>query len=141
MLEDYPPRGLITTRPRAAVAVGVTAYVFALSIRDQGHPEKPAWMFGPPHGWLAIAMNIAFYGYLCWLAISFIHSSKGRERLFIAGWFGILLDPVRMLRPEWAVPVGALQFFGITLSLLAALSLLLYPQVDGSGRTATPPKS
>lgn len=128
------------------MAVGLTAYVFALSIRDELHPAhtKSTWplLDGLPHSGLAIAANVAFYGCLCWVAFSVIYLSKGRERLFIVGWFGFLLSPVETLRPEWAEPVKDLQFFGITVSLVAALSLLLYPSdIVGSGGTPGPRQS
>ncbi len=46
--------------------------------------------------------------------------------MFFAGWFGFLLSPVKILGPEWAASVRELQFFGITVPLVAALSLLLF---------------
>jgi hypothetical protein len=130
----------LTTRLRTAVAAGLTALVFALAIRDELHRShgKPLWplLDGLLHGWLAIAVNVAFYGYFCWLAFWFIYRTKGRERLFSVGWFGFLLSPLETLWPEWATPVRNLQFFGITVSLVAALSLLLYPSdIVGSATT------
>ncbi|MGH9734334.1 MAG: hypothetical protein ACRD8A_07075 [Candidatus Acidiferrales bacterium] len=124
------PAWLLTTRLRAAMAVGLAAFLFALSIRDELHRSrvKPLWpLFGGlVHGWLAIAVNVAFYGYFCWLAYSFIYRSKGWERVFFAGWFGpFLLSPLKVLHPEWAAPVRHLETFGTALSLLVALSFLV----------------
>jgi len=133
---------LITTRLRAAVALGLTAYVFALSVRDEVHPAhtKPTSLFGAPHGWLAIVVSIAFYGYLCWLSFRSLSLIKGRERLFFVGWFGFLLSPVKIIRPEWAALVEDLQFFGITVSLIAALSLLMYPSAADPDSALTQPE-
>lgn len=129
---------LLTTRPRSAVAVGLTAFVFALALRDELYDShaKPLWpMFNLLHGWLAIVVNLAFYVFYCWVAFTVIRLSKGRERLFMLGWFSFLLAPLKVLRPQWAVPVMHIETFGITLSLIAAVSLLLYPSsVVGSGK-------
>jgi hypothetical protein len=121
---------LLTTRRRAAMAVGLTAFLFALSIKDELHGSrvKPLWPLfdGLLHGWLIVAINVAFYGYFCWLAYWFIYRSKGWERVFFGGWFGpFLLSPLKVLHPEWAALVRHVETFGNTLSLLVALSFLL----------------
>jgi hypothetical protein len=130
-LNAMGPAWPFTTRLSTALAVGLTAYVFALSVRDELYPAHTdfTWLFsnGAPHGWLAIAANVAFYGFSCWAAFCVIHRTKGRERLFFVGWFGFLLSPLKTLRPEWAESVRGLEFFGMTLSLVTALSFLLYP--------------
>jgi hypothetical protein len=77
----------------------------------------------------------------CQGAFGFVYGTKGRERLFFVGLFGFLLSPLKTLGPEWAVPMKDLEFFGITVSLSAALSLLLYPEVVGSAGTPNPPQS
>jgi len=122
---------LLTTRPRAALAVALTAFVFALTIRDEqyGAHAKPMWLIfgGLLHGWSVIAINLAFYFCLCWSAFIVAHETKGRERLFMLGWFGFLLSPIKVLRPQWAVPVMHIETFGAILSLVAAVSLLLNP--------------
>lgn len=125
------PAWPFTTRLSTAVAVGLTAYMFALSVRIELDPShtKSLWLFskGAPHDWLAIAASVAYYGGCCWAAILWIYGTKGRERLFFVGWFGFLVSPLISLRPEWAAAVKDIEFFAITLSLIAALSFLLYP--------------
>ena len=129
-MESIPNDGvLLTTRLTTAVAAGLTALVFALAIRDELHHshDKPLWplLDGLLHGRLAIAVSVVFYGYFCWLAFWFIYRSKGRERVFFAGWFvGILLSPLKVLHPEWTAPLGHVETFAIALSLVVALSLL-----------------
>lgn len=139
------PAWLLTTRSRVAVAVALTAFLFALSVRDELHPTytKSSWVFpgGVPHRWVTIALDLAVYGFYCWAAFESICATRGRDRLFIVGLFVFLLSPVKILRPQWAVSVRDLEFFGITVSLVAALSLLLYPEVLGSARAPSPPPS
>jgi hypothetical protein len=89
------------------VALGLSAWMFGLSVRDELHPAHTSstWMFFEWwHGWLAIAANVAFYVYLCWVAFGFVYGTKGWERLFFVGLFGFLLSPLKTLGPEWAVP-------------------------------------
>ena len=118
---------------RIALALGLTALVFVQEIRGlgRGHPES-GWFLGAPllHGWPLIAVNVIIYGYICWLGFWFVRGTAGRERLFIVGWFaGILLGPLRMLRPQWAMGTKQIGMFGLAIALLAALALLLDPPV------------
>jgi len=132
MPQSHPPR-LLTTRVRIAVALALTALVFAQEIRGVLHfpRTKPGWLLPGDfilHGWPLIAVNALFYSYICWLAFWFIRGTAGRERFFMAGWFaGILLWPAKMFRPEWAVAIKHIGAFGLLVALLAALSLLLEP--------------
>lgn len=105
-LANPHPIRLLTNHTRTAVAVGLTTFVFALALRGGlhlGHTES-GWLLPLDlvlHGWLLIAVNVAFYGYLCWLGFWFIRGTEGRERLFLAGWFAnILLSPLEKLRPS-----------------------------------------
>jgi hypothetical protein len=137
---------LLTTRRRVAVAVAVTAYLFALSVREELYPAytNSSWVFpdGVPHHWWAIAFDLAFYGFYCWIAVDSVRVTKRRGRLFMIGWLVCLMpSPLKMLRPQWAVPVGELEFFGITVSFVAALSLLLFPEALGSAGAPSPPQS
>lgn len=44
------------------------------------------------------------------------------------GWFaGVLLWPLKMLRPQWTVAIEQVGAFGLGVALLAALALLLNP--------------
>jgi len=132
MPQPHPPR-LLTTRVRIAVALALTALVFAQEIRGALHfpHAKPGWLLPGDfilHGWALIAANVLLYGYICWLAFWLIRGTAGRERFFMAGWFAsILLWPVKMLRPGWAVAIKHIGAFGLLVALLAALSLLLGP--------------
>jgi hypothetical protein len=63
--------------------------------------------------------------------LPFVRGTAGRERLFMVGWFaGILLWPLRMLRPQWAVVTKHIGAFGLAVALLAALALLVEPPVN-----------
>jgi len=138
----YPTR-LLTTRVRIAVALGLTAFLFALAIRGDlhlGHTESGSllpWDF-LLHGRALIAANIALYLYLCWLGFWFIRGTSGPERFFMAGWFAnILLSPIETLRPQWAGAIRHIGTLGLGVALLAALAPLVSPaDVPGSsGRT------
>jgi hypothetical protein len=131
---------LLTTRMRTAVAFGLTALVFALEILHWGY-TKSGWLFTAGfmlRGWLLVAMNAFFYGYVCWLAFWLIRGTAATERLFMMGWFaGLVLSPLRALGPHWAVAVKHIGAVGLAVALLAALSLLLDPSdvADPGGRT------
>ncbi len=56
----------------------------------------------------------------------------------MVGWFaGVVLWPLKMLRPEWVVAMRHISVVGMAVALLAALALLLVPpdmaDRDGSG--------
>jgi hypothetical protein len=122
---------LLTTRGRIAFALGLTTLVFVQDIRGlhRNHTE-PGWFIGAPllHGWPLVAVNVFIYGYICWLGFWFIRGTVGRERFFMAGWFaGVVLWPIKMLRPGWALAVRYVGAFGLAVALLAAVALLLSP--------------
>jgi hypothetical protein len=130
LAQSHPTR-LLTTRVRIALALGLTALVFVQEIRGLGRTGA-GWFLGAPlfHGWTLIAVNVFIYGYICWLAFWFVRGTAGRERLFMVGWFaGILLWPLRMLRPQWVTVTKHIGAFGLAVALLAALALLLEPPV------------
>jgi hypothetical protein len=139
LTQSHPTR-LLTTRVRTGVALGLTAFVFALTILHWGH-TKSGWLFTAGfalHGWLLMAVNVFFYGYVCWLGFWLIRGTAGPERLFMVGWFaGFLLSPLHTLGPQWAVAIKHIGAVGLAVALLAALSLLLHPSdvADSSGRT------
>jgi hypothetical protein len=83
-------------------------------------------------------VNVAFYGYLCWLGFWFIRGTAGPERLFMVGWFAnILLSPLETLRPQWAVAIKHIGTLGLAVALLAAFSLLLRPSDVANSRGST----
>ena len=121
---------LLTTRLSTGVAIGLTAYVFALSIRHALHPEHTRGLLLPLdfllHGRSLIVANVVFYGYLCWFGFWLVRGTHGLERAFVAGWFAsILLSPLEHFWPEWAVAISYLRMFGLAVALLAAMALLL----------------
>jgi hypothetical protein len=55
---------------------------------------------------------------------------RGARALLHGGWFsGILLWPLKMLRPQWAIVTKLTAAFGLAIALLAALALFLEPPV------------
>jgi len=128
---------------KTAVAAGLTAFLLALAIRGGlhlGHMES-GWLLPLDfvlHGWPLVAVNVAFYGYLCWLGFWFIRGTVGPERLFMVGWFAnILLSPYEKLHPQWAVAIKLICTLGLAVALLAAFSLLLRPSGVANSRGST----
>jgi hypothetical protein len=127
---------LLTTRTRSAVAVCLTLCVLVLAVRGAllHQPSESVLRGFGLHGWLLILANVVLYGYLCWLGFWSVRGTHGRERLVVGGWFvDILLSPLKILLPESAVAVWIIGALGLTIALMAAISLLLRPErFDGS---------
>lgn len=93
---------------------------------------QPQWLFPTTgvllHGWWAKAASFLFYGYVCWVLFWFIRKTEGRERLWWVGWLAsFLLWPLKMFLPQWAVASEIAEIFGVTLALIAAISLTAWP--------------
>jgi hypothetical protein len=120
---------LLTTTTRIVVAIILTAYVFALAVRDALVHHNSSHLlsvdFFGLNGWWLVAVNVAFYGYMCWLAFCFIRGTAGTERLFVVCWFtGVLLWPLAALRPEWSTVEHYVSSVALGMALFAAGSLL-----------------
>lgn len=123
------------------MALGLTAFVFALKILHWGHTQT-GWLLPLDfvlHGWPLIAVNVAFCCYLCWVGFWFVRGTAGQERFFMMGWFlDILLLPLEKLLPQWAVPIRHVGAFGLAVALLAAVSLLLAPSDVAASKPMQP---
>jgi hypothetical protein len=131
-MTETRPNWLLTSRVSSGVAVGLTALVFGLAIRDLFHPKNTRALLLPLdfllHGWTVVAANIVFYGYLCWLSFWFVRISHKRERVVIVGWaVSILLSPIEILWPVAATALRYIETFGLGVALISAASLLLHP--------------
>ena len=124
------PTVLLTTRVRAAVALGLTALVFANTILHWGQ-AKSGWLLSTgfvPHGWLLMAANVFFYCFACWIAFWFIRGTAGPARFFMGGWcIGFVLSPLKLLGPQWAGVTKHIGAVGLAVALLASLALMLRP--------------
>jgi hypothetical protein len=124
--------GLLTTRFRAAVAVVLTALLLRQAVRGAlTLGNTPAgWPFPADfllHGWPLVALNVAFYGYMWWLAYAFIHITRGQERVVVVGWFAsVLLWPLKAVQHGWIVEVRYIGALGYALALIAAVLILLW---------------
>src|SRR3954471_5955247 len=121
---------VITTRLRAGVAVALTAFLLVVAIRGaftRGNVPE-AWLIKPDvllHGWPLVALNVALYGYLWWLAHWFVRGTYGRERLLVAASFvGVLLWPLKAFQNGWLMEMRCTGIFGYAVALIAAVSLL-----------------
>src|SRR5690348_3314059 len=124
-------RALLTTRLRACVAAFLTLFVLVQAIRGLLHPPniETDWaslLFWYLHGWFGTIAKVGWYLFFCWIAFALIRTTKQWERLFFVGWFiDLLLSPLRVIGPEWALPTRLLGLVGLLTALLAALSLVL----------------
>jgi hypothetical protein len=74
------------------------------------------------HGWVWVALNIFFYGFLCWLAFWCVRGTAGTERVFMVGWFvGLLLSPLETVSLHWAKAITQISAIGLAVAMLAAL--------------------
>lgn len=129
---------VLTTRTRTLIAILSTLYVLVLAYRGPIRSNNRTddwllldWFFGA-HGWILVAVNAAFYAYLCWLAVSFVRGTSGRERVFMMGWFlAILIRPLKLISPAWAVAERYVSILGLTAAAVSAVSLLLRAPVGG----------
>ena len=130
-MTDSQPTRLLTTRWRAGVAVGLTACVFALAVRDillsshrRGLPLPLDFLL---RGWPLVAANVVFYAYLCWLAFWLARGTHGRERVFVAGWFlAVLLSPLDRFQHGFTVQIRCICALGLAVALVAGVSLWLH---------------
>ncbi len=124
---------LVTTRLRAAVAVGLTAFVLVQAVRGVLNlGNTPSGWLVPwgslLDGWPLVAVNVFFYGYMWWLGYWFIRGTRGRERVLIVGWFaGILLWPLETLKNGWVMEIRYVAALGLAVALIAGVSLLMRP--------------
>ena len=108
------------------------------SVRDLLHPAHaeswPITSDGLLPGWLTTILNVAFYAAFCSGAFLFIRGTEGRERLFMVGWWAVmLLSPLRTLSSQWSMTIRCVDTFGLAVALVLAISLILRPlNVTGS---------
>ena len=110
------------------MAVGLTAFVFALAVRDILLSTHRRGLLFPVdfllHGWPLVIANVAFYAYLCWLAFWFIRGTHGRERVFVVGWFlAVLLPPLERFQHGYTVQIRCSCALGLAVALVAGASL------------------
>jgi hypothetical protein len=124
--------GLIGNRGSAVVALSLTGIVAALSFRQfVSHPHPEIYWLLDFHRTLptpaATAVEVAFYGYLFWLAIVFYRAAKGRERVLVAGLFlPIFLGPIRsVVSMSAAAAITYARAFCTLIALLAAVDIFL----------------
>ncbi len=134
--------GLLTTRTRIVIAIVVTAFYFAVAVVGAvtHHQYRRLLIenFFGLNGWALIALNVAFFIYVCWLAYSCIRGTAARERLFFVCWFvNILLWPLRALKPEWSTAEHYVSSIALVVALSSAASLLWGRQREPSSDDAS----
>jgi len=110
-----------------------TAYALVLAVRGGLHPGRngTSWLMPASpilYGRPLVIANILIYGWLCWIAFWLVRGTAGRERVFMLGFFADILPwPLKILRPDWALPIRHFAAIGLAVAVLAALTLLLDP--------------
>jgi hypothetical protein len=145
---EFKPR-LIHKKRGAVIALCLTGYVAALSVRDVlWHSQRQhhwlldfdwlvLWHISPP-AWIVAGINLAFYAGLLWGGVLLYRIAQGKERVLVVAWAALIflgliqflvsasaataIDPVR------AIMAGA--------AFLAAVDIFLrmpasgYPRLD-----------
>jgi hypothetical protein len=126
-------RGLIRSRLIAEVAVLLTAFVAALSVRAAFRHPKYDSEWGFPLAsllpdWAGSLVNLAFYAYLLWLFVAFFRSSDGKERIVVAGWsLNILLSPAQhLVSASVAAVIQYVKAASLVVAFITALLILLH---------------
>jgi hypothetical protein len=129
---------LIGSRFTAAIAVVVTGYVAALTLRaafwqspHHFHWPLPVGTFWP--AWATLAANLAFYAYLVWLCVVFPRALPGKERVLAIGWaLSLLLSLIQgLVSASLAAFIQYVRAASIMVALFAAVSILIEGSVGG----------
>jgi hypothetical protein len=123
--------GLIHDRRDAVIALCLTGFVTAWSVRDAVYQSqhKLPWLLDlqfmlPSRA--AVAVNVGFYTYLLCLGVVFYRMARGKERVLVAGWFaGIVFVPVRILVSTSGAAVDYVEAVGMMAAFLAAVHILI----------------
>ncbi len=123
---------LLTTRLITSIAVGITAVAFARSVRASIRiSHSSGWLLPSGvmlHGRALLIANLVIYAYTCWVGYWIIRSTKGRERIFMSGWFVPLLLSPLVLVSSLSQAVQFMGSMGLLIALGAAASLLARPE-------------
>jgi hypothetical protein len=121
---------LVTTRPRAFVAVAVTGWVLAIDLHSQmtGTLSAGQWLFsGNFPTWAVVAINIAVWGLFLQVGVALALGSLRKDEKVLLGAFiwGAMFTPVRALLPGVTSSVHVVQTLLRLGAFLAALSILV----------------
>ncbi len=126
---------LLSTPLRAGIAVGLTAFVLFLAVRDVLHPsvasESPVPFRFMLRGAALVVVNAVFWLYLAWLAFRFIRGTRERERVVMIGWASLLLTPLERVWPDSILLVRYIVVLALLIALLAAISVWVRPLSAG----------
>jgi hypothetical protein len=145
---EFKPR-LIHNKRGAVIALCLTGYLAALSVRDVlWHSQRQhhwlldfdwlvLWHISLPT-WAVAGVNLGFYAYLLWLGVVFYRVAQGKERVLVVGWAAvILLGLIQFLiSASAATEIDSLIAFMAAAAFLAAVDIFLkmpasgYPRVD-----------
>jgi hypothetical protein len=138
---------LIHNKRWAVIALCVTGYVAALSVRNvlSHRPRKHPWLldldwlaywhFSLP-AWAVAGVNLGFYAGLFWGGVVLYRIAQGRERVLVVGWFAaIFLGLIQILvSASAATAIDYVKAIVTVVAFLAAADILLRMPARGDPR-------
>ena len=145
---EIKPR-LIHTKRGAVIALCLSGYLAALSVRDVlWHSQRQhhwlldfdwlvLWHISVP-AWIVAGVNLAFYAVLLWGGVLLYRIAQGKERVLVVGWAALLLLGLIqfLISASAATEIDSLKAFMAAAAFLAAVDIFLkmpasgYPRVD-----------
>jgi hypothetical protein len=143
---EFKPR-LIHTKRGAVIALCLTGYGAALSVRDVlWHSQRQHhwlldldwlvyWHISLP-AWITAGVNLAFYAGLLWGGVLLYRIAQGKERFLVAGWLmgGFLGLILNLVPASAAAELDYVKVIGMLVALLAAADILLTMPASGYPR-------
>jgi len=137
------PLQLITSRFRALVALGLTGWALALSLRSLLTSRPSSWtplVSGILPPWWVVIINVVFYGAVAWMVVAFVlHPFRAAEKaLLVASLSTVVLAPAAVLLPAMSGGIQVATTLLYLTAFLAALSVFLSFRKETAG--ASPDK-
>jgi hypothetical protein len=122
---------LFSTKKRVAAVLAFTGLSLYLDINPISSPLVPPspWLldlsFLSVHGWTLLAVNIAVFAFVCWIAFHFILGSYGLARTFVVAWAVPLMNwPLGFIASTHNIR-HTISVVATSIAFLAALAMLL----------------
>lgn len=122
---------LVSGKPQAWVAVGLTAWVFLSGLRSL-FPVRPYSLMSPFSGllprWGVFASNLVFYCAFAMIAVGVMRAPSRRDEKALLLMFRLvpMLAPIAVLCPQATLALRYVQVSFELTALLAAISLLVF---------------
>jgi hypothetical protein len=137
VLNNMQKPRLINSRFTAAIAVILTGYIAALTIRAAFWqlPHRFHWFIQLDYllpQWAVLTANLTFYALLLSTCIGLLWSLRGKERFVVAGWvLAVLLGPIQgMISRSLDDAIQYVKAGSIMVALFAAVVILIEGPVN-----------